>query len=84
MFNSNTVDLYERAHENGVTTLHLEDSRPYDRVLRYELAKMIVQFAENAMHSRIEHNPLCEITQYDDYSLFDHEMKEYIIKICDL
>jgi|GEM_PF-1360136 len=84
MFNSNTVDLYERAYTHGVTTMPLAIARPFDTVLRYELAIMLVQFSENVMKTRIEHNPLCEAEQYDDYPSFDAEMKEHITKVCDL
>jgi len=45
---------------------------------------MLVQFAENVMQTRIEHNPLCMAEQYDDYPSFDAEMKEHITKACDL
>jgi len=84
LFTSKTVDLYDRAYVHGVTTLPLAVSRPFDTVLRYEVAKMLVQFAENVMHSRIPHNPLCTVNEYKDYGLFDAEMQEYIMKSCDL
>ena len=45
---------------------------------------MIVQFAENIMHTRIAHSPLCDVTNFTDYSSFDSEMTENITKICDL
>lgn len=45
---------------------------------------MIVQFAENVMHTRIEHNSQCDVTRYADYASFDSEMTENITKACDL
>ncbi len=62
----------------------LAKARLHDNIQRYEAAKMIVNFAENVMHSRIEHNPMCEVTKFTDSFSFDAEMRENITKICDL
>lgn len=78
------TDIYNWAFANHITTLPLTKARLHDGILRYEAAKMIVNFAENVMHSRIEHNPLCNVENYGDKASFDPEMKEMLTKICDL
>ncbi len=45
---------------------------------------MIVNFAQNVMHSQIPHNPMCDTSKFSDASSFDAEMTENITKICDL
>ena len=77
-------DVYNWAFAHNITTLPLAQARLQDGILRYEAAKMIVNFVENVMEEGIMHNPLCNIDAYGDNQLFDDEMRIYLVKICDL
>ncbi len=62
----------------------LEKARLDDKIQRYEVAKMIVNYALNVEHRTITHNVACDISLYADFTTFDSEMRTYITKICDL
>lgn len=78
------TDVHAWALSHNITTLPLAKVRLQDEILRYEAAKMIVNFAVNVKQTTIVHNPTCNIEKYGDIMSFDAEMKEYITNICDL
>lgn len=82
--NLKPATVYAWAYENHITTLPFENARLYNTILRYEAAKMIVQFAENVLKKQIVHNSMCIIGNYKDFGQFDTETKGNITKICDL
>lgn len=56
----------------------------YAPVSRYGVAQMFVQFAKNVQKQSIDHNVLCDITKYSDYSTFTPTMQTVITQACDL
>ena len=78
------LPIYDRAYAHGLTTLSLEKARLDDQIQRYEAAKVIVNYVKNVEQKSIPSNPVCIISSYTDYPLFDEEMRGYIQSICDL
>lgn len=84
MTGQKAIDVYTWAFGHRITTLSLAKVRLHNIILRYEAAKMIVQYILNAERKSLAPNPLCNIAKYKDYKLFDVEMRTNIRSICQL
>lgn len=79
-----TLEVYKWALAQNITTLPLTKARLNDKIQRYEVAKMIVNFIKNIEKKPIAHKTECDVSRFSDANLFDSEMKMYMTSICDL
>jgi hypothetical protein len=73
---------YNRAYQLGITTLApFERARPTENVSRAEMAKMVVNYAENVLHLTPDTSKSCNFIDIDEVN---RELYNYIITSCQL
>ena len=81
-FSQEFIDAYQFAFNNGITTMPaIEDAKMTWNLIRSEMAKMLVNYAIHILGETPDTSLACDFTDISNQSL---EMKDYIIKACQL
>lgn len=77
-------NAYLFAYDKQLTSFEYQYARLDQPLLRYELAKIMVNFAKKSDNNTLQKNSDCEKHIFNDSNLFDQEMKESITEACSL
>ncbi len=78
-------EAYQYAYSLGITTMgDVQSAMPEQGTTRAQLAKMMVQFASNALGKSIDASRIEMCSSYDDVDVSFGDLKDFIIAACSM